>query len=189
MNDSAVRPQARRIYKQINQPLLLLSVVAAMLLVSTVMLYIAKEAEKTEKANAQRRLSEALEARKTIEAKLREIENEAAGAKSSLKAQEEKIAALSKDLEEQKSASAKYAAAIKEKEAEIDCLKIRLAEAKAERDKLVGDLQRLNDEHVQLKFYFENIMKSKEEIDKKAKEIAEKQGISLGTIVIKQNSK
>jgi hypothetical protein len=37
-----------------------------------------------------------------------------------------------------------------------------------------------------MKFQLENLMKTKEELEKKAKEIAEKEGVSLGTVVIKR---
>ena len=175
--------------KNINLSFILLSVLAAMLLVSLALLYNQKEAEQKMRANTERRLEEALVAKKALEAKLREAESENASIRNSLKAGEEKFAALSRSLEEEKASVAKTASGAQEKEAQIALLKARLAESDKERERLLRDLERLNNEHLQLKFYFENMMKTKEEMDKKAKEIAEKQGVSLGTIVVQQDSR
>jgi len=176
-------------YKEIKNPLIILAVVSGILLCSVVMLYSMKEAEKEKRVNVQRHLDEVLVAKQEIETKLRDAEIENSGIKANLKAEEEKLAVISKNLEDEKAAGAKTAAAAQEKDTEITYLKAKLAESNAERDKLLDDMQRLNEEQVRLKFYLENIMKTKEEMDKKAKEIAEKQGVSLGTIVINQKGK
>jgi chromosome segregation ATPase len=173
----------------VSTPLIFLSAVAIMLLVSTVALYNTKESEKKSRMDAQYMLDETRKAKQALELRLRDMEAESAAVKASLKDADEKIAVLSKYLEDEQALAGPKAAEIKERDAEILRLQARLEYIEAERSKLAGDIEKLNYEYMRLEFYFKNIMQAKEELDKKAKELAEREGVSLGTIVVKQGSK
>lgn len=175
--------------REIKNPLIILAVISGILFCSVLLLYNMKETEKEKRLNVQRNLDEVITAKKEIETKLQDTEVENSGIKAMLKQAEEKVIVLSTDLDNEKASVATAAAVLKEKDAEITTLKTKLTESNAEREKLLEDMQRLNEEQIRLKFYLENIMKTKEEMEKKAQEIADKQGVSLGTIVINQKAK
>jgi len=94
---------------------------------------------------------------------------------------------LLKDLEEEKKTNGVNVAKIREEESEIQRLKAKIEEVKAEKQGVMTDLEKLNERHLSMKFQLENLLKTKEELENSAKELAEKEGVSLGTVVIKQS--
>ena len=94
---------------------------------------------------------------------------------------------LSREIEEQKAANSNHLAKIQEKELQIQNLKSKIDEVKSEKQGVLRDLDKLYQHHLKTEFQLENLTKTKEELEKKAKEIAEKEGVSLGTVVIKQS--
>ena len=172
--------------KYIKTALILLSGAAIILLCSTIALYFVKENEREKKVAVQKTLGESLAAKQNLEERLREIELANAEMKANIASQEEKVGALSRSLEEEKAVSAGNLAKIQEKGAEIEKLKSRLEEERAEKEGLLSRLEKLNEEYLNLKFQLQNLLKTREELEEKAKELVEKEGVSLGTIVIKQ---
>jgi len=170
----------------VNIPLILSFAAAIIFLIFSFVLYGAKEKERETRISVQNRLDETLAAKERVELRLRDLEIEAAAVKANLKAKEDELGVMSGRLEEEKALSSEKSAALKEKDTQISRLTSNIGEVRIERDKIAGDLEKLNYEHQQLKFYLDNLMKTKEEIDAKAKEIIKKQGVSLGTIVLNQ---
>lgn len=169
--------------------LIISSAAAIMFLVFTVVLYGAKEREKNDRVNAQNRLDKTLSAKEKVDLELREAEIENAAAKANLKAADDKLEALSRRLEELVASDIEKTSVIKQKDETVSRLKADLEELRAERDRLVVDLEKSSYDYRQLKVYLDNVMKTNEEMDRKAKEISERYGVSLGTIVLNQNPK
>jgi len=158
-----------------------------LLLFSTIFLYVTKESEKEKRIGLQKQIEELTIKGQGFEAKLKEAEIAGAQMAASIKFQEEKINMLTKDLEDEKAAGAKSTARMQEKEFEIQNLKAKIEEIKTDKRGIAKDLEKLYEHHLNLEFQMENLVKTKEELEKKAKELVDKEGVSLGTVVIKQS--
>lgn len=157
-----------------------------LLLFAAVFLYIMKENEKDKRIGLERQVDELIVKEQGFEAKLKEAEIANAQMAASIKFQEEKINMLAKSLEDEKEERIKNLAKIQGKEIETHSLKAKIEEIKLEKEGALKSLEKLNEEYFNMKFYMENLIKTKEELEKKAKDIARKEGVSLGTVVIKQ---
>ncbi|OGW93498.1 MAG: hypothetical protein A3G36_02525 [Omnitrophica bacterium RIFCSPLOWO2_12_FULL_45_13] len=157
-----------------------------LLLFTAVFLYIMKENERDKRVGLQRQVDELMMKEQAFEAKLKETEIANAQMAASIKFQEEKINMLAKSLEDEKEERGKNLAKIQGKEIETQNLKAKIEEVKAEKEGALKSLEKLNEEYLNMKFYMENLIKTKEELEKKAKDLAEREGVSLGTVVIKQ---
>lgn len=162
-------------------------VVIALLLFTVGMLYMIKESERDKRINLQRQLDSLTVEKQGLESKLKEMEIASAQAESTIKFQEEKIGMLSKSLDEEKGSNGKNLTKLQEREFEIKSLKTKIEEVKADKQAALKDLEKLYEHHLKLEVELENLTKTKEDLEKKAKEIAEKEGVSLGTVVIKQS--
>lgn len=169
--------------------LIALSVIAVILLYSTIVLFVVKENEKDRRISLQKSLEEVTVVKQDLEVRIREIELADAELKGSLKLQEEKVNMLSRRLDDEKSASSKYSLQISQRESEIQNLKSGIEAERTEKNSLLDRMEKMKEEYLNLKFQLENIIKTKEEMEKRAKELVEKEGVSLGTIVINQSSK
>jgi len=167
-------------------PVILLALTSAILLVGVIVLYSAKEGERAKKVSIQKELDTVAAAKLDAELRLRELEVANAGLMNDLAAQRERHNAVVKELENEKAMSRQHASAIKESDAKMGALMSKIDDLREERDSLMKDLEKLNEEYLNVKFYLANMLNTKEEMEKKAKELAEKQGVSLGTIVINQ---
>ena len=157
-----------------------------LLLFASIFLYIAKENEKDKGAVLQKQIEELVIKGQNHEAKLKETEIANAQMAASVKFQEEKINMLAKGLEDEKAANSKNLAKIQEKEFEIQNLKVKIEEIKAEKYGIAKDLEKLYEHHLNMEFQLENLLKTKEELERKAKDLVEKEGVSLGTVIVKQ---
>ena len=162
-----------------------LTVIVVLLFTSGV-LYMTKESEKDKKVSLQRQVDSLLTEKQNLETKLKEAEIATVQSESNIKFQDEKISMLNKSIEDEKIANSKNLTKIQEKEFEIQHLKDKIDEVKAEKMVALKDLEKLYKHHLALELEFENLAKAKEELDNRSKEIAEKEGVSLGTVVIKQ---
>ncbi len=174
--------------KNLKVILIISSALSIVLLCTTVSFYILKENEKEKKIAIQKSLDETKAAKQSLENRLKDIEITNAELKTSIKSQEEKISMLSQTIEGEKLANKGYLANIQERDSDIEKLKAKIEEEKAEKEALLNQLEKLNENYLNMKFHLENLIKTKEELEKKAKELAEKEGISLGAIVIKQSA-
>lgn len=162
--------------------------VIILLLFAVGSLYLVKEHEKEKRTGLQRQVDALTIEKQNLEVRIKELEVSGAQAASSIKFQEEKISTLSKDLEDEKAAAGKQVTVLQEKEFEIQSLKSKIEELKAEKMEIQKGAEKLNEDYLNIKFQLENLIKTKEELEKKAKEIAEKEGVSLGTVVIKRSN-
>ncbi len=160
-----------------------------LLLFTTVFLYITKESEREKRMGLQKQVEELTIKGQNFEAKLKETEIANAQMAASIKFQEEKINMLAKGLEDEKEARGKNLANIQAKEIEAQNLKAKIEEIRAEKEDVMKSLEKLNEEYLNMKFHLENLIKTKEELETKAKELSEKEGISLGTVIVKQERK
>ncbi|MCX5668063.1 MAG: hypothetical protein NTY34_07145 [Candidatus Omnitrophica bacterium] len=158
-----------------------------LLLFTTIFLYITKESERDKRMGLQKQVEELTIKGQSFEAKLKETEIANAQMAASVKFQEEKMNMLARGLEDEKAANSKSIAKIQEKEFEIQNLKAKIEEIKADKRGIARDLEKLYEHHLNMEFQLENLVKTKEELEKKAMEISEKEGVSLGTVVIKQS--
>jgi chromosome segregation ATPase len=161
-------------------------IVIILLLFTTIFLYITKESEKDKRISLQKQVEELTIKGQNFEAKLKETEIANAQMAASIKFQEEKINMLAKGLEEEKEARSRSLASIQAKEIEAQNLKSKIEEIRAEKEGVMKGLEKLNEEYLNMKFHLENLIKTKEELEIKAKELSEKEGISLGTVIVKQ---
>ena len=157
-----------------------------LLLFATVFLYVTKESERTKRIGLQKQVEELTIKGQSFEAKLKETEIANAQMAASIKFQEEKINMLAKGLEDERAVSGKNIAKIQEKEFEIQNLKVKIEEIKAEKYGIAKDLEKLYEHHLNMEFQLENLLKTKEELERKAKDLVEKEGVSLGTVIVKQ---
>ena len=164
-------------------------VVIILLLFLAVYLYMMKENEKDKRMSLQKQFDVLTVEKQNLEARLKDADVANVQATSNIKFQEEKIDMLSKGLEEEKAANNKNIAKIQEKEFEIQNLKAKVDEVRGEKLESLRTLSRLNEAYMNLKFQLENLVKTKEELEKKAKEVAEQEGVSLGTVIIKRPDK
>ncbi|MFA5500420.1 MAG: hypothetical protein WC404_05020 [Candidatus Omnitrophota bacterium] len=162
--------------------------VIILLLFAVVSLYMAKESEKEKRTNLQRQVDGLSIEKQNLEAKVRDLELTGIQTASSIRFQEEKISALAKDLEDEKAVVAKNITALQAKEFEIQSLKTRIEEMKAEKLDMQKNAEKLNEDYLNIRFQLENLIKTKKELEKKARAIAEKEGVSLGTVVIKRSN-
>lgn len=168
--------------------LIALLITVVFLLFSVFALFVMKEGEKDKRLTLQKQFDTLTTEKQVVEGKLKEMEITHAQALSNIKFQEEKIAMLSKSINDEKAINNTNTTKIQEKEFEIQRLKTKVDEVLAEKRGALMDLEKLNERHLNMKFQMENLMKTKEELEKKAKEVAEQEGVSLGTVVIKQSS-
>lgn len=168
--------------------LIFLAIAYLLLIYSSVSLFIMKEAEKDKRVTLQKRHDDLTTVKQELETKLKEIESANAEIKANVRFQEDKIAMLTQRLEEERSQNARSFTRFQEKEIQIQNLKVRIDEEKAEKAGLIRQLEKMNADYLAMKVQLEYMIKSKEEVEKKAKEMAEKQDVSLGTIVITQTT-
>lgn len=165
----------------------IISLVAIILLLfTTVFLYVTKESEVNKRINLQKQVEELTIKGQNFEAKLKETEIANAQMAASIKFQEEKINMLAKTLEDEKEVRSKNLASIQAKEIEAQNLKAKIEEIRSEKEDVMRSLEKLNEEYLNMKFHLENLIKTKEELEIKAKELSEKEGVSLGTVIVKQ---
>lgn len=166
---------------------LLTAIIAIILLLfAVVSMYITKEREKDARINLQKQVDMLVVQKDGLESRLKETEALQAKALSDIRVQEEKIASLSKALEEEKASNASNVSKIQEKEFELRHIKMKVDEVTAEKKAAMSDMENMNERLLSMKFQLENLLKTKEEMEKKAKEIADQEGVSLGTVVIKR---
>ncbi|MDP3790742.1 MAG: hypothetical protein Q8R38_01710 [Candidatus Omnitrophota bacterium] len=160
--------------------------VIILLLFAVGSLYMMKENEKEKRVGLQRQVDALVIEKQNLELRLKESEVSNAQASSTIKFQEERISFLSRELEDEKSSSGKNIVKIQEKEFEIQNLKARIEDIKSEKQETQRNSEKLNEEYLNIKFQMENLIKTKEELEKRAKELVDKEGVSLGTVVIKR---
>ena len=164
--------------------LISLSIVCFILLYSTFAFYVMEESEKGKRIVIQKKYDEVTTVKQDLEAKLKESDMLTVELKTRLKTQEDTIAATTKALEEEKTANNGNMLKLQERDSEIHGMKAALENEKAEKESILKKIEKTNEENINLKAQLDNMLKTKEEIDKKAKELIEKEGVSLGTIVV-----
>lgn len=172
--------------KNVKMVLISLSGLCLILLYTTLSFYNLKENESGKRSALQKTLDETNLAKGHLEDELKERERENAELENNVKSYEEKVTILSQRLEEEKIANNRSLAKVQEKESEIDRLKSELEEEGLEKEELLKRLERLNEDYLNIKAQLEAMLKAIEDKEKKVKEPSKEEGISLGTIVIKQ---
>lgn len=164
-----------------------LAITSVILFYIAIVLFVLKQGEKDRKVAFQKKLEQVTVEKEGVENKLREMEMSGAEMRSNIRSQEDRISSLTQRVEELKSDSARNISKLQEKDVEVTILRSKLDAEKAEKDELVKRLEKLNEDYLTLKIQLENFMKTKEELEKQAKDLADQGGISLGSIVIKKS--
>jgi len=164
--------------------LIALTVACFILLYSTVAFYVMEESEKGKRHALQKKVDEITVLRQDLEAELKETETLAIELRARLTTQEDTISNMTKALDEERHANNTNLFKLKERENEIRAMRAKIDNEKAEKDNLLKKLEAANEECLGIKAQLENDLKSKAEEDVKAKEISEREGLSLGTVVV-----
>jgi chromosome segregation ATPase len=166
------------------------SLLPALLLVmavgAAVTLYFLKENEKNEKLHIRQELTDTVAAQKKLELDLQTAQLSVASLEEKVKSQEEIILNIKHSLDEQKELREKVESQILVKEAEIQGLRNQAFKAEEEKRDLQVRLEKQYEDYYDMKTQLGNILKTKEELEAKAKELAENGPISLGTVVVRQ---
>ena len=166
--------------------LISLSVVCFILLYSTVAFYVMVEGEKAKRHVLQKKFDEVTIAKQDLESKLKESEALTVELRTRLKTQEETITLATQRLDEMTGTNNRNLFKLQARENEIRSMRARISGAVAEKDVLTARLAKASEDYINLRSQIENSSKTKEEIDRKAKETAEREGVSLGTIAMNQ---
>ena len=166
--------------------LISLSVVCFILLYSTVAFYVMVEGEKAKRHVLQKNLDEATSANQELESKLKESAALAVELKTRLKTQEETITLTTQHLDEATNANNRSLLKLQARESEIRSMEAKITAAAAEKADLTAKLAKASEDYLALKTQIENSSRTKEDMEKTAKETAEREGVSLGTIVVDQ---
>lgn len=170
-------------------------IISGVLLCSVTIFYLMKENERTEKTAYQRQFQKLSAVKKDLEAKLEET-------KTQLQAQAETIEASAKSLEKESAEKASIAKKFDELKMEnnqltqklsdiqltISSFRAKLDDERNIKERLLGDLEKANNECLDLKMQLNRASAAKEEADKKLNILSEKNGVSLGTIFANQKS-
>lgn len=161
-----------------------LSIICFILLYATIAFYVMEEGEKSKKNVLQARLNEMIIVKQDLETKLKDAEMVTVELKTRLSSQENTIASMTQHLEELKAENNRNIITIRDRDDEIRSVKAKLEDEKTEKDSILKKLEKMNEDYLAAKFQLEGLLKTREEMDRKAKELLEKEGVSLGTIVV-----
>ena len=166
-----------------------LSVICFILLWATVTFYAMEENERGKKNVLQKRFDEITVIKEDLAAKLKEAEALTVELKTRLKTQEDTIATTTEQLTEERSANNRNLLKLQGRENEIRSMNAKLQDEVVQKNDLLKKIEKTNEEYLNLKSQLENASKTKEDNEKKAKETSEREGVSLGTIVVDQKAK
>jgi chromosome segregation ATPase len=152
------------------------------LLYATVAFYTMEESEKGKKKALQKRFDEVITVKQDLETKLKDADTLNIELKTRLTTQEETIAKITGQLEEEQKSNNDNVASLRVREDELRSLKTQLETEKAAKADLQKKCDQANAEYLNLKARVEDSLKAKENMDTKAKEQTEREGVSLGTI-------
>lgn len=153
---------------------------------AAVVLYFLKENEKNEKIHIRQELTDTVSAQKKLEVDLQTAQLSAAALEERVKSQEEIILNIKHNLDEQKAMREKVESQILVKEAEIQELRSQAHKAEEEKRDLQVRLEKQYEDYYDMKTQLGNLLKTKEELEAKTKELAENGPVSLGTVVVRQ---
>lgn len=163
----------------------------SLLLVSAVlgasMLYFLKETERQEKLRVREELNETVSLKKKLETEISKLKASTASLEGRLKSHEEVIATIKQNLDEQQLLRQKAEVDLFVKQTEIENLKNQIRKADDEKRDLQSRLEKQYEDYYNMKTQLSSILKTKEELEARAKELAENGPVSLGTVIIRQN--
>ncbi len=151
--------------------------------------YFLKENEAGLRLSAQKQLAEVSESQKNLEEDMTELRFSSEQLKEKLAHHEETILSLTADLEEQRQLRQKAESEIEVKKAEIEQLQERIRAADKDRDEIEKRLEKQYEDYYQMKTQLGLLLKTKAELEQKAKELAENGPVSLGTVILRSNSR
>lgn len=164
--------------------LISLSVVCFILFYSTVAFYVMEETEKSKKIVAQKKLVEVTTEKQSLDSKLNEAEALMVELKTRLSTQEATIAEMTQRLDEERKANTNNMLKLKSRGNEIRGMKSKIINIEMEKEELIKKIAKLTEDYQNIKSQVENTAKTREDTEKKSKETMEREGVSLGTIVV-----
>jgi len=161
-------------------------VVAVIFLLSTIALFVVLNGEKSAKLALQNELAEILKAKKKLSAELDEVKVIKSDLEMKLSALEAQAKMLGDSYEKEKSQKEGLKLELTKKDTELSGIKSQLDSAAAEKQNLQATLDQEKTKYSQLKERVDKLVEVKNELEKKIKDIVDKQGVELERIVVKQ---
>ena len=149
--------------------------------------YFLKEVERKDKMRVRQELDGLALSEKKLEGDLQNLQVASASLKEKVQYQEITIASVTLELEEQRALRQKAEGAIAVKEGEINEIKKQLERAREEKQELERRLEKQYEDYYVMKSQLSDLLKTKEALEEKAKELAENGPISLGTVIVRPN--
>ncbi len=171
--------------EKILKPLsIVLGALALLLLIMSLSLFVSLSRVKNEKTTLQTELAQVMKERKKISLALEELEVIKKDLDIKVNELQTETALLSENLEEQKRKSASAEREAQEKEKQLVAARERLQKAREEKEELERQVVREQERYTQLKSRIDKLIDVKNTLDKKVRDIINKQGVELERIVV-----
>ena len=161
-------------------------VVAVIFLLSTIALFVMLNSEKSATLALQNELAEVLKAKKKLSAEIDEVKIIKSDLEMKLSVLEAQAKMLGDSYEKEKSQRESLKLELTKKDTELSGIKGQLDSAAAEKRNLQATLDQEKTKYSQLKERVDKLVEVKNELEKKVKDIVDKQGVELERIVVKQ---
>ena len=166
----------------------LLRVLLAVAVFTALILFFVKESEKREKLLIHHELDALKLSQKKLESDLVESRVSAESLKEKVRLQEETIAATARNLQEEEALRRTAEQTVAVKDIEIGELRKQIQKLEQDNDDLGSRMEKQYENYYQMKTQLEALLKTKEELEQKAKDLAENGPVSLGTVIVRQHS-
>jgi len=173
------------IFKNIRVVKLISTMVSIFAIGIIVILFLALNKEKTEKAALQNELAQVMKEKKNLSDQLAELELIKGDLERKVSELETKANMLSENYEKEKSQNDVIKSKLSKKEEELNGIKVKLETAIGEKKRLQEILDEEKTKYSQLKEHVDKLVDVKDVLEDKVRNIINKQGIELERIVVK----
>ncbi len=155
---------------------------------ASVSFYQDREVEKKEKVRVQEELKVAVEKQNALQESLNQIRTSAEGLDQEVKSQDLHIQDLMTRLSQQETLRLSAEQEIAKKISEIEELRKLIAKIEAEKKDIELRLEQQYAQYYEMRAHLEATIKTKEELELRAKDLAENGPVSLGAVIIRQSA-
>ena len=171
----------------VSRPTYLLSLLTLVFLSLSVALYLSDQRNRRENAVLTAELDHATAVKQELKKKLQELDYEKKALEINIKFHEEKIQLLTQQLDQERAELKDAEAKLIMKDSEIERMRTLLGREREEKTALSERIDKQAEDVFALREQLRTMLKTKEELEKKARDLAENGPVSLGTIVVRQN--
>ncbi|MDP3790134.1 MAG: hypothetical protein Q8R48_07025 [Candidatus Omnitrophota bacterium] len=161
-------------------------IVAVIFVISTLVLLVMLTGEKSSKAALQNELAEVMKAKKKLSQEVEEVKIAKSDLEMKLSSLEAQTKELGDSYEKAKSQSENLKQELTKKDTELSSIKGQIDTITSEKQGLASQLDQEKTKYSQLKERVDKLVAVKDELEKKIKEIVDKQGVELERIVVKE---